>query len=345
MQGSQFTAIEKDSIAGRILKQLYPKEKTFIQGLEKTELPENYFDVAISNVPFGNYGVFDKKYAKNNFKIHDYFFAKSLDSVKIGGVVAFITSRGTLDKRSSEFREYIAKRADLIGAIRLPTNSFSNTEVTTDIIFLQKREKMREELPEWVKTEEYFTDVYINKYFLDNPNMVMGEYKETTNQFGADVDVINKNGELDLMLTEAVNKLPSNIMNNKEENKKQVIEKAEEIIEADDNVKDYSYTLVNDKIYYRENSIMKLVNSTGIGTERIKGLIELRDALRELIDIQSQDVPDEVVVPYTQKLNKVYDNFIKKYGYINSNANKRVFDEDSEFPLLSALEEYNNETK
>lgn len=345
MQGSQFTAIEKDSIAGRILKQLYPKEKTFIQGLEKTELPENYFDVAISNVPFGNYGVFDKKYAKNNFKIHDYFFAKSLDSVKIGGVVAFITSRGTLDKRSSEFREYIAKRADLIGAIRLPTNSFSNTEVTTDIIFLQKREKMREELPEWVKTEEYFTDVYINKYFLDNPNMVMGEYKETTNQFGADVDVINKNGELDLMLTEAVNKLPSNIMNNKEENKKQVIEKAEEIIEADDNVKDYSYTLVNDKIYYRENSIMKLVNSTGIGTERIKGLIELRDALRELIDIQSQDVPDEVVAPYTQTLNKVYDNFIKKYGYINSVANKRVFDEDSEFPLLSALEEYNNETK
>lgn len=345
MQGSQFTAIEKDSIAGRILKQLYPKEKTFIQGFEKTELPENYFDVAISNVPFGNYGVFDKKYAKNNFKIHDYFFAKSLDSVKVGGVVAFITSRGTLDKRSSEFREYIAKRADLIGAIRLPTNSFSNTEVTTDIIFLQKREKMREELPEWVKTEEYFTDVYINKYFLDNPNMVMGEYKETTNQFGADVDVINKNGELDLMLTEAVNKLPSNIMNNEEKNKKQVIEKAEEIIEANDNVKDYSFTLVNNNIYYRENSIMKLVNSTGVGTERIKGLIEVRDTLRELIDIQSQDVPDEVVVPYTQKLNKVYDNFIKKYGYINSNANKRVFDEDSEFPLLSALEEYNNETK
>lgn len=345
MQGSEFTAIEKDSIAGRILKQLYPKEKTFIQGFEKTELPENYFDVAISNVPFGNYGVFDKKYAKNNFKIHDYFFAKSLDSVKVGGVVAFITSRGTLDKRSSEFREYIAKRADLIGAIRLPTNSFSNTEVTTDIIFLQKREKMREELPEWVKTEEYFTDVYINKYFLDNPNMVMGEYKETTNQFGADVDVINKNGELDLMLTEAVNKLPSNIMNNKEENKRQVITKAEEIIEANDNVKDYSFTLVNNNIYYRENSIMKLVNSTGVGTERIKGLIELRDTLRELINIQSQDVPDEVVAPYTQKLNKVYDNFIKKYGYINSVANKRVFDEDSEFPLLSALEEYNNETK
>ena len=197
---SKFTAIEIETITGRILKQLYQKENIQIKPFEKTELENNFYDVAISNVPFGNYGVFDKDYSKENFKIHDYFFAKALDKVKVGGVVAFITTKNTMDKMTPEIREYIAKRADLLGAIRLPKNAFPNTEVTTDIIFLQKREKMREEMPEWVNTEEYFTDVHINKYFLDHPEMVMGELKETTNQFSADLDVVLKDGNLEEML-------------------------------------------------------------------------------------------------------------------------------------------------
>lgn len=297
--------------------------------------------MAISNVPFGNYSLFDKRYNKENFKIHDYFFAKSLDKVKTGGVVAFITTKGTMDKMSSDVREYLAKRANLLGAIRLPTNSFEGTQVTTDIIFLQKREQMREEMPNWVKTEEYFTGVNINQYFIDHPEMVMGEFKETTNQFGADLDVINKDGNLSEMLEEAINKLPSDIFNEKE----QKIESKNDVIPAIEGVKDFSYTLVDDKIYYRENSIMRAKSNDGIIAERIKGLIKVREALSELIDKQCQDVEDYEVEPYTDKLNKVYDDFVKKYGYLSNSANKNAFGDDSEYPLLTALEEYNEETK
>lgn len=297
--------------------------------------------MAISNVPFGNYSLFDKRYNKENFKIHDYFFAKALDKVKVGGVVAFITTKGTMDKMSSDVREYLAKRANLLGAIRLPTNSFEGTQVTTDIIFLQKREQMREEMPSWVKTEEYFTGVNVNQYFIDHPEMVMGEFKETTNQFGADLDVINKDGNLSEMLEEAINKLPSDIFNEKE----QKIESKNDVIPAIEGVKDFSYTLVDDKIYYRENSIMRAKSNDGIVAERIKGLIKVREALSELIDKQCQDVEDYEVEPYTDKLNKVYDDFVKKYGYLSNSANKNAFGDDSEYPLLTALEEYNEETK
>ena len=343
---TNFTAIEIDDITGRILKQLYQKEKVYIQGFEKTELEDNFYDVAISNVPFGNYGVFDKRYNKENFKIHDYFFAKSLDKVKKGGVIAFITTKGTMDKASLDFRKYIAQRADLLGAIRLPKDIFSNTEVTTDIIFLQKRELLREELPSWVNTEEYFTDVRMNKYFFEHPEMIMGKVKETTNQFGAELEVVNDNDNLEKMLTEAINKLPMNVMKyEKIEKKNNSNIQNDEIIQATDDVKNYSFTLVNNKIYYRENSIMTLQNKTGMTEERIKGLIKVRDTLREVIDIQSMDISDEEVQPYTQKLNKVYDEFIKKYGNINYKANKKAFYEDSEYFLLTALEEYNDETK
>ncbi len=341
---SKFTAIEIETITGRILKQLYQKENIQIKPFEKTELENNFYDVAISNVPFGNYGVFDKDYNKENFKIHDYFFAKSLDKVKVGGVVAFITTKNTMDKMTPEIREYLAKRADLLGAIRLPKNAFPNTEVTTDIIFLQKREKMREEMPSWVNTEEYFTDVQVNQYFLDHPEMVMGEFKETTNQFGADLDVVLKDGNLEEMLTEAVNKLPQNVFP-ENQIKKEKGQDETNYIPAEDGVKNFTYTLIDNKIYYRENSVMREISSTGTLAERIKGLIGIRDTLKDLIEIQSGNVTDEEVQPYIERLNKEYDNFIKRYGYISSGANKNAFREDTEYPLLTALEEYNEETK
>ena len=341
LSNSKFTAIELESVTGRILKQLYQKENIHIKGFEKVDLEDNFYDIAISNVPFGNYSLFDKRYNKESFKIHDYFFAKSLDKVKTGGVVAFITTKGTMDKMSSDVREYLAKRANLLGAIRLPTNSFEGTQVTTDIIFLQKREQIREEMPSWVKTEEYFTGVNVNQYFIDHPEMVMGEFKETTNQFGADLDVINKDGNLSEMLEEAINKLPSDIFNEKE----QKMESKNDVIPAIEGVKDFSYTLVDDKIYYRENFIMRAKSNEGIIAERKKGLIKVREALSELIDKQCQDVEDYEVEPYTDKLNKVYDDFVKKYGYLSNSANKNAFGDDSEYPLLTALEEYNEETK
>lgn len=249
-----------------------------------------------------------------------------------------------MDKMTPQVREYLAKRADLLGAIRLPKNAFPNTEVTTDIIFLQKREQMREEMPSWVNTEEYFTDVYMNQYFLDHPEMVMGEIKETTNQFGADLDVVLKDGNLKEMLTEAINRLPQNVF---PEIQKQQENKEEQVnyIPAEEGVKNYTYTLIDNKIYYRENSIMREVDNTGILAERIKGLIGIRDTLRDLIDIQSKNVTDDEVKPYIEKLNKEYDNFVKRYGYISSGANKNAFREDTEYPLLTALEEYNEETK
>ena len=314
-----------------------------INAFQKVELEDNFYDVAISNVPFGNHPVFDKRYNKENFKIHDYFFAKALDKVRTNGIVAFITTKGTMDKMSSNVREYIAKRANLLGAIRLPTNSFANTEVTTDIIFLQKREQIREELPSWVKTEEYDEGININKYFIDHPEMVMGEFHKVSNQYGKfDFDVVNKDGNLNEMLEEAINKLPHDIFKQEEIS---IENKEDKVIPAIEGVKDFSYTLVNDKIYYRENSVMREKSNDGIIAERIKGLIKVRETLSELIDKQCQDVEDYEIEPYTEKLNKVYDDFVKKYGYLSNNANKNAFGDDSEYPLLTALEEYNEETK
>ena len=244
---------------------------------------------------------------------------------------------------SSDVREYLAKRANLLGAIRLPTNSFANTEVTTDIVFLQKREQMREELPSWVKTEEYDAGVNINKYFIDHPEMVMGEFHKVSTQFGKfDFDVVNKNGNLNEMIEEAINKLPHDIFKQEERN---IESKTEKVIPAIEGVKDFSYTLVNDKIYYRENAVMREKSNDGIIAERVKGLIKVRETLGELIDKQCQNVEDYEIEPYTEKLNKVYDDFVKKYGYLSNNANKNAFGDDSEYPLLTALEEYNEETK
>lgn len=345
LEDSRFTAIELDSISGRILKQLYQKEQVYIQGYEKTELQDNFYDVAISNVPFGNYGVSDRRYNRENFKIHDYFFAKSLDKVKNGGIIAFVTSKGTLDKITPNVREYIAKRAKLLGAIRLPTNAFrvvANTDVTTDIIFLQKSDKELENRPSWVDVAKIFDDVYINTYFRSHPEMVMGEFVETTNQFGKDVDVkLDAGANLDEMLTEAINKLPLNIYKNIEKEENNI----SEYVIAPNDTKPNSYVVMNNNLYYRELSTMRLVNKKSLTQERIRGMIKIRDVLDKLIEIQGKSVADDDIKPLQEQLNKEYDNFVKKYGIINNSANKSAFEEDCEYPLLSALENINEETK
>lgn len=345
LEDSRFTAIELDSISGRILKQLYQKEQVYIQGYEKTELQDNFYDVAISNVPFGNYGVSDRRYNRENFKIHDYFFAKSLDKVKNGGIIAFVTSKGTLDKITPNVREYIAKRAKLLGAIRLPTNAFrvvANTDVTTDIIFLQKSDKELENRPSWVDVAKIFDDVYINTYFRSHPEMVMGEFVETTNQFGKDVDVkLDAGANLDEMLTEAINKLPLNVYKNIEKEENNI----SEYVIAPNDTKPNSYVVMNNNLYYRELSTMRLVNKKSLTQERIRGMIKIRDVLDKLIEIQGKSVADDDIKPFQEQLNKEYDNFVKKYGIINNSANKSAFEEDCEYPLLSALENINEETK
>lgn len=345
LEDSKFTAIELDSISGRILKQLYQKEQVYIQGYEKTELQDNFYDVAISNVPFGNYGVSDRRYNRENFKIHDYFFAKSLDKVKNGGIIAFVTSKGTLDKITPNVREYIAKRAKLLGAIRLPTNAFrvvANTDVTTDIIFLQKSDKELENRPSWVDVAKIFDDVYINTYFRSHPEMVMGEFVETTNQFGKDVDVkLDAGANLDEMLTEAINKLPLNVYKNIEKEENNI----SEYVIAPNDTKPNSYVVMNNNLYYRELSTMRLVNKKSLTQERIRGMIKIRDVLDKLIEIQGKSVVDDDIKPLQEQLNKEYDNFVKKYGIINNSANKSAFEEDCEYPLLSALENINEETK
>ena len=345
LEDSRFTAIELDSISGRILKQLYQKEQVYIQGYEKTELQDNFYDVAISNVPFGNYGVSDRRYNRENFKIHDYFFAKSLDKVKNGGIIAFVTSKGTLDKITPNVREYIAKRAKLLGAIRLPTNAFrvvANTDVTTDIIFLQKSDKELENRPSWVDVAKIFDDVYINTYFRSHPEMVMGEFVETTNQFGKDVDVkLDAGANLDEMLTEAINKLPLNVYKNIEKEENNI----SEYVIAPNDTKPNSYVVMNNNLYYRELSTMRLVNKKSLTQERIRGMIKIRDVLDKLIEIQGKSVADDDIKPLQEQLNKEYDNFVKKYGIINNSANKSAFEEDCEYPLLSALENINEETK
>lgn len=301
--------------------------------------------MAISNIPFGNYSVFDKDYNRLNFKIHDYFFAKSIDKVRQNGVIAFVTSKGTMDKMSSDVREYLAKRTNLLGAIRLPETAFksANTEVVTDIIFLQKREEIRQKLPNWVNSVEYFKDVYLNQYFIEHPEMVIGQLTETTNQFGADLTVKLSDGELKDKLKETIKYLPENIITKSEP----LVESEEELttISAIDGVKDYSYTIYEDKIYYRVNSIMQEVECSGLKAERIRELIALRDILDKYIELQCSDISNDDLLPYRKELNEKYDKFVSKYGNISSVANKNAFSEDSEYELLSALEIYDEDTK
>ena len=338
LKTSNLYGIELDSISGRIARQLYQKSSIAIDGYEKIELPDSFFDVAIGNVPFGDFKLNDKRYDKNNFLIHDYFFAKTLDKVRPGGIVAFITSKGTLDKENPSVRKYIAQRAELLGAIRLPNSTFKNnagTEVTSDIIFLQKRDGITDIEPDWVYLDKDENGITMNNYFIENPDMIMGNMEMVSTRFGYDSACkLEDNSRLEDMLNNAITNIHTEI------NEYDIEEVDEEdlSIPADVNVKNFSYTVVDGKVYFRENSKM-YPQELAITTEnRVRGMIELRDCVRKLIDLQINDYPDEDIKKEQLKLNDLYDKFNKKYGLINSRANNIAFSNDSSYFLLCSLE-------
>lgn len=342
---SRLYGVELDSLTGRIAQQLYPQADIRVQGFEKSDFPDNFFDAAIGNVPFGNYGVADRRYDKEHFLIHDYFFAKTLDKVAPGGVVAFVTSKGTLDKTNPKVREYLAKRADLIGAIRLPNNAFknANTEVTSDIIFLQKREKMAVEMPDWAYTGRNSDGMPINQYFIDHPDMVLGKLEYTTGAYGQEVTCTPIEGEkLSEQLDRAVAKLRADMKIQKREERQ---DKERGIIPATADVQNFTHTLVDGKLYFRENNVMTEVKQTGKDLERMKGLHGLRQTLRELIDAQSHSCSDEELHGLQAKLNTQYDSFKKEYGSINDRLNANVFRCDDDYNTLCSLEIVNAEKK
>lgn len=347
MQSSKLYGVELDSISGKIAKQLYPKANIKVQGYEKADLPDSFFDIAIGNVPFGDFKVNDKRYDKNNFLIHDYFFAKTLDKVRPGGVIAFITSKGTMDKASPEVRKYLAQRADLLGAIRLPDNTFTKnagTKVTSDIIFLQKRENFTDIMPDWVYLDRDENNITMNKYFVDNPDMILGKMEMVSTAYGYDSTCkAEEDTNLEEQLNYAITNIHGELQNNSIENE---IEQEDTSIPAIPTVKNYSYAIVNDKLYFRENSKMILQDELPLTAQnRIKGLILLREQVRELIDFQMEDYSDEEIHIAQAKLNELYDRFTKEYGLINSRANETAFSNDSSYFLLCSLEKIDGEGK
>lgn len=338
MNTSKLYGVELDSISGRIAQQLYQKASIAVQGYETTNLPDSFFDAAIGNVPFGQFKVSDKRYDKNNFLIHDYFFAKTLDKVRPGGIIAFITSKGTMDKENPAVRKYIAQRAELLGAIRLPNNTFKSaagTEVTSDILFLQKRDRLIDIEPDWVHLNTNADGIKMNQYFVDNPDMVIGEMKMVSGPYGPQAECIAYEGQsLEEQLNDAIQNIHAEIT------EYEMVEQDtdENVIPADPTVKNFSYTLVDGQIYFRENSVMKLVEASVSAQNRIKGLIEIRDCVRTLIEYQTEDYPDEDISYQQRELNRLYDNFADKYGRINSRANSSAFSSDSAYFLLTSLE-------
>ena len=337
---SKIYGIELDGISGRIAQQLYQKSSIAVQGFETTELPDSFFDAAIGNVPFGAFKVTDKRYDKHNFLIHDYFFARTLDKVRPGGIIAFVTSKGTMDKENPSVRKYIAQRADLLGAIRLPNNTFkaaAGTEVTSDILFLQKREALASGEPDWVHLNTDENGLKMNQYFIDHPEMVMGEMREVSGPHGPETACLPREGQdLGEQLTAAIQNIQGTITEYVLDDPE--AESEDKSIPADPNVRNFSYTVVDGEIHYRENSRMNPVEVSVTAASRIKGLIEIRDCVRTLIDYQTEDWPDEDIEAEQQKLNTLYDAFVKKYGRINSRGNSIAFRMDSAYFLLSSLE-------
>lgn len=337
LENCKLYGVELDSISGRIARQLYQKSTVAVQGYEDTNLPNSFFDVAVGNVPFGDFKVLDKKYDKHKFLIHDYFFAKTLDKVRPGGVIAFITSKGTLDKENPSVRKYIAQRADLLGAIRLPNNTFkanAGTEVTSDIIFLQKRDSITDIEPDWVYLGENDEGIKMNQYFIDNPEMILGNMEMISTRFGYDSACISDGEKLEDKLERAI----SNIHAEVKEYELDDIGEEDNSIEADLTVRNFSYTLIDDKIYFRENSRMYPQELAMTTENRVKGLIEIRDCVRTLLEYQTEDYPDEDIKREQVKLNQLYDRFTKKYGLINSRGNNSAFSNDSSYYLLCSLE-------
>ena len=339
MQDSKIYGVEIDKISAGIAQQLYQKTSIAAQPFEEANIPDSFFDAVIGNVPFGDIRVNDRRYNKHNFLIHDYFFAKSLDKLRPGGVMALITSKGTMDKENPAVRKYIAQRADLLGAIRLPNNTFkgnAGTEVVSDILILQKRDRLIDLEPEWVHLNTDENGVKMNAYFVDHPEMVLGEWKTVSGRFGEEDTVVPyENADLAELLDEAISNIHAEITDYEVDEE---LTEEDNSIPADPEVRNFSYTVVDDKIYYRENSRMTPVECSATAENRIKGMIAIRNSVRSLIEMQTADYPDYEVEKEQQKLNALYDTFSKKYGLINSRANVSAFSQDSSFALLSALE-------
>ena len=338
MSKSKFYGVELDSVSGRIGKLLYPESEVQIKGFEETSFSNNFFDAVIGNVPFGEYKVNDRDYNKNNFLIHDYFFAKSIDKVRNGGVIAFITSSGTMDKKDESVRRYIAARAEFLGAIRLPNDTFkgvAGTEVTSDIIFLKKRDSIRERDEDWIHLSEDEKGLVYNKYFVDHPEMVLGSMEEVSGRFGNTLACLPKeNADLKELLTKASEEIAKDAKYEEIE----LLDDEISTIPATDDVKNFSYTIIDDEVYYRENSLFVKKEVTDKNKEKIKDYLEMNNALKDVIYKQKEDFSDDEVRKAQEKLNEVYDSFSKKHGYVNNLSNTRALKEDSNFPLVSSIE-------
>ena len=339
MQDSKIYGVELDTISAGIAQQLYQKTTIAAQGFEETNLPDSFFDGVVGNVPFGDFKVSDKRYDKHKFLIHDYFFAKSLDKLRPGGVMALVTSKGTMDKETLAVRKYIAQRAELLGAIRLPNNTFkgnAGTEVISDILILQKRDRLIDIEPDWVHLDTDENGIKMNSYFVQHPEMILGEMKMVSGRFGMEATCVPyENADLAAQLDEAVANIHGEITEYETEEE---LEEEDNSIPADPTVRNFSYTVVDDKIYYRENSRMTPVEVSATAENRIKGMIAIRNSVRTLIELQTEDYPDSEIKAEQERLNRLYDTFLGKYGLINSRANTSAFSQDSSFSLLSALE-------
>lgn len=331
--------VELDTISGNIARQLYQKNTIAVKGYEEVELPDSFFDVALGNVPFGDFKLTDRRYDKNNFLIHDYFFAKTLDKVRPNGVIAFITSKGTMDKQNDKIRKYICQRAELIGSIRLPNNTFkanAGTIVTSDIIFLKKRDKITDIEDEWVHLDKNQDGIEMNSYFVKHPEMILGRMEMTSGRFGPESTCSPIYSEtLETQLDNAIESINAEIDNIQID---EISDNEEVSIPATPDVRNFSYTEVDNKVYYRENSLMYLQDKPITTLNRIKGMIEIRDCVRKIIDLQIDDAPDFEITSEQQKLNRLYDNFSKKYGLINSRGNEIAFSDDDSYYLLCSLE-------
>ena len=339
MQDSKIYGVELDTISAGIAQQLYQKTTIAAQGFEETNLPDSFFDGVVGNVPFGDFKVLDKRYDKHKFLIHDYFFAKSLDKLRPGGVMALVTSKGTMDKETLAVRKYIAQRAELLGAIRLPNNTFkgnAGTEVVSDILILQKRDRLIDIEPDWVHLDTDENGIKMNSYFVQHPEMILGEMKMVSGRFGMEATCVPyENADLAAQLDEAVANIHGEITEYEVEEE---LEEEDNSIPADPTVRNFSYTVVDNKIYYRENSRMTPVEVSATAESRIKGMIAIRNSVRTLIELQTEDYPDSEIKAEQERLNRLYDTFSGKYGLINSRANTSAFSQDSSFSLLSALE-------
>lgn len=347
MQNSKLHGVEIDSLTGRIAKQLYQKANIAIEGFEKTNLPDDHFDVVIGNVPFGEIRVNDSRYNAQKFLIHDYFFAKALDKVRAGGVVMFITSKGTMDKASPEVRKYIAQRAELLGAIRLPDNTFkanAGTEVTSDILILQKRDRVMDIEPDWVHLDTDDNGVTMNRYFIEHPEMVLGEIKMESTRFGTFEPVCKARKDIPLseLLSNAVQRINGEIPE-LDNGVDEISDEQELSVPADPNVRNFSFTLVDGSVYFRENDRMQLASVSMTAENRIKGLIQIRDCVRKLIEYQTDDYPEEMIRTEQENLNRLYDVYTAKYGLINSRGNYLAFASDESYFLLCSLEVLDDE--